>query len=292
MFFAEALDLLLYCVQQLGVMVAVGAETIVLISFIVATRDAKIEEAEIRFAKAVHRTILIGIAAIVLSGIAITVMHESLGQDSVVFEPVFLFKWLLIAALIGLYLWQKGKTFSHFIIEGVIGSTWYTLFLVHILAPLTTWSNLVLLYAVLSVGFVAIWSAVVWVTRKRPQTAPVVTKAALPIPPKKPVVTPVALPKAPPIVAVPKPIVVTKPAPAAPLIQMPVLAKSLLPLVSTPVASVVKEAPPPTAPAPTPVVAEEHHSLWLPAIHIMPQTEKDLQSGSHIITIGRKPKTT
>jgi hypothetical protein len=82
-----------------------------------------------------------------------------------------------------------------------------------------------------------------------------------------------------------------QPAPPAPVVHLPVLAKSILPLVPTLVVPVVEEAPQPAAPASTPVVAEERHS-WLPAIHIMPQTEKDLQSGSHIITSARKPKTT
>jgi hypothetical protein len=45
-------------------------------------------------------------------------------------------------------------------------------------------------------------------------------------------------------------------------------------------------------PQPVAAAPAEHHSPWLPAIHIMPKSQKELDSGAHIITIAAKPKTT
>jgi hypothetical protein len=166
LFSGEMADLVLYCVQQFGVMLAVGAVTVVLIAYAIATRDGKTDETEIRFSKAVHRALFFGIGCIVVSGVAITGLHIVRAEIATVLEPRFLFKWLLIAGLIGVYAWQKWKTFSRPFVEGIIGGTWYMLFLVHILDSLTSWTNLFTLYIVFLGGFVAIWGAVVKASRQ------------------------------------------------------------------------------------------------------------------------------
>ena len=237
MFFSvDTLDLVLYCVQQVGVMLAVGAESIVLISYLLSMRDGKIEETEARFSRAVHRALGVGVLLMVLSGIAIMVLEASLGQIDVVLAPVFLFKWLLIIGLICTYIWQRGKPFSHYLIEGVIGGTWYTLFLVHILAPLTGWINLITLYVLMLGGFLVIWAAFVKLTREKSHP---LTRGILPSAAQAPM-----------------------PKPAQP--------KSI--------AAVAPSAPVPAAIAP-------HHSLFLPAIHVMPESQKQLEAGGHITTL-------
>ncbi|MES2006765.1 MAG: hypothetical protein V4436_01510 [Patescibacteria group bacterium] len=292
LFSVELLDLLLYCVQQLGVMLAVGAETIVLVSYIVSMYDRVIEEAEVRFSRAVHRALLVGLSCVVLSGLAIVWLHLSLEED-VVFEPVFLFKWLLIVTLIGMYVWQRRKPFSHFLLEGVVGGTWYALFLIHILAPQASWGNLAVLYILFVVGFVALWSALVAMSKTRSvQPAPkIVTQisASGAIPPKA--VTPVVsvLPKmtsAPqPRIQTPPPVIVPRPIVSPPLPKpIPVPVAPVVPATSAPIVTMNTKVP---DPPPVVLSQEPHHSHWLPAIHVMPKNEAQLQDKSHITPLSR-----
>lgn len=263
-------------------MLAVGAETIVLISYVVAMRDGTVNEIETRFSRAVHRALAVGIASIILSGAAITAVHSVLGEG-VVFAPVFLFKWLLVAVLAGAYLLQRRKPFSHFVAEGLVGGTWYALFLVHILAPDITWVNFATLYAVFMVGFVAVWSAIVVLSRDRSKqvaapAAPAASapapqvKVAPPQPPSPPRPTPTA--PAPPPVARPAPVVAPK----------PVIPPAPKPIPAAP----VPPAPPPPPSAPVP---DERYSHWLPAIHVMPKTPAQLEDKSHITPAAAVKKT-
>jgi len=57
-------------------------------------------------------------------------------------------------------------TLPETVAEGLLGGTWYALFVVHILAPVTSWGNLVTLLAVWLVGFNLIWYVVVFATRE------------------------------------------------------------------------------------------------------------------------------
>jgi len=283
MFFSiELLDFVLFCLQQLGIMLAVGAETIVLINYILAMRDNVVSDKEVRFSKIIHRTILFGLSLIVLSGIPITIIHSMMGEATKIAEPVFLFKWLLVAVLVMLYVWQHKKTYSQYFIEGAIGGTWYALFMIHILAPITTWFNLFTLYLVFLSGFMLIWGALASLSRKKEQKqTPVVTP--------KPVVT--TTPPLAPKVSAPLPPPIVKPvAPkievekVVPLPPMPVvLPPAPAPVVQAPVAPPAPVVVPMQAPvAVVPAVVEPHDSHWLPAIHVMPKDQKQLEDKSHI----------
>jgi len=276
MFFSiELLDLVLYCVQQLGVMLSVGSATIVLIAYIMAMRDGKIVESEAHFSRIVHRALGFGILLMVLSGIAITSLHGMTGQIAIVFAPVFLFKWLLIIGLIVVYLTQKGKPFSHFAVEGLLGATWYVLFLVHILAPITSWINLLMLYVLFVAGFEIVWLGIVMATRGKLKLAPkpivqkVVPPKITPVPAPvvhiTKIVKPMQQPVAPAKVAEPKPI-------APPPLSKP-------PIVVVPIAAKIPDPP-------QVIESDPHHSLWLPAIHIMPKSQEVLDQKGHLIPKG------
>lgn len=275
MFFSvDLIDLVLYCIQQLGVMLAVGAETIVLIAYAVSMRDGKADEVEARFSRAVHRALAVGFLCIILSGIVITALQVMLGQLSVVSEPVFLFKWLLIAALAGIYLSQRGKTFSRPFVEGAIGGTWYALFLVHILAPMTTWFNLLVLYAVFLLGFLAVWSVIVKVS------GPHKIKKVAALPPKKVIQTP-----PPPVqkIAPPPPKIIQPPPPPPP---PPKPTPPPPPPKPTPQPLPVATLPVPPVPKKEEHENDPHHSPWLPAIHIMPKNQAELDAKAHIMPLG------
>ena len=75
----DLLTLGLYLVQQLGVMLGVGAATITLIAHLVSTRDGVIEPAETRFARTIERVLMVGLLCVIVSGVASVALHRVAG---------------------------------------------------------------------------------------------------------------------------------------------------------------------------------------------------------------------
>ena len=66
MFFSgEMVALVLYGFQQFGVMLGVGAETILLIVYLMSLRDGVVEPKEVQFARAIRKTLYIGLCIII-----------------------------------------------------------------------------------------------------------------------------------------------------------------------------------------------------------------------------------
>ena len=263
------MDLLLYVVQQLGVMFAVGAQTIILLAYILSVRDGVVDSQEERFAHAIKKVLFFGIILILVSGAAITALELFSGNHAVVFAPAYLFKACLIGLVVFLSLAIQGDSVPEGILEGLAGGTWYALFIVHILAPVAGWNQLVILYAIWIVGFMACWSALLYMMRGRVPAYADVPNKKIPPPmaPSRPMqprqfptpqqnsVRPSAPPAANPNY---------KPATRAPQ-QKPTYAQPA-PLKMAP--------PPPNLPTPpVPHVA----NMPLPTIRVMPRTEEDLQ---------------
>jgi hypothetical protein len=175
-------NLILWCAQQLGVTLGVGAETTMLAAYLISMQDGVVDEKETQYARAIKRVMSVALMLIVISGVGIAALGM-LGESSI-FTLAFFFKWLLIIlALVCTGLRKKFPTAS--IVEGAIGGTWYALFLVHILNPATSLFNLIMLYAVWLVGFIICWEALVLLRRdkktkpaapKSPVSAPIVKK--------------------------------------------------------------------------------------------------------------------
>lgn len=158
-------NLILYSIQQLGVMLAVGAETIILVAYVLAIRNGVVDSQEEHFAKAVKRVLFVGLFLIVISGLAITALELLAAHQLIVFSPAYLFKWCLIALGVVLARATWGNSFKKGLLEGVAGATWYALFAVHILAPVATWPQLLMLYTVWLIVFVLTWTGLVFVLR-------------------------------------------------------------------------------------------------------------------------------
>jgi hypothetical protein len=231
MFFsADFLNLIFYCAQQLGITLGVGAETIMLAAYLISMRDGVVDEKETQYARAIKRVMAAALWLIVVSGLGITALHLTAGESVTVFTSAFLFKWMLIVLAIALTLLRRVSKLS--VVEGVVGGTWYALFLVHILAPDTTWFNLGTLYAVWLVGFVLCWEALVVLRREKKST---------------PIKKPAPPPPARPVQAVPVPVLTPAPVKVAP--PPPVIAP-VAPIVSTVPAPVPPPPPPPPMPEP------------------------------------------
>ncbi len=186
----EILDLLFYCVQQLGIMLGVGGEIILLVAYLLDIRDADVSATEVHFAHTVKRVVHIGLFCIIASGIGITFLHFSLLQGDTVFEPAYLFKWSLIVVLTVISVFNRSISLSSGLIEGLSGGTWLALLFVHVLAPVTSWSFLGILYAVWMIAFIVCWTGALFAFGGSKVFITDDKQEALPLPPKSTVTPP------------------------------------------------------------------------------------------------------
>jgi hypothetical protein len=216
------LSILLYCLQQLGMMLGAGGECVVLFSYLSALRDGTVVKEEKDFITATKQVVWWGLLLVALSGLAITAMHFAVGQGDIVTEPTYLFKWLLVFAVFAPAVAERKLEWSKPLVTGFVGGTWLGLFILHVLAPVTGWGPLVTLYALWMAVFMAIWMGVTRFLMRDRTPKPKVAQAPAPkmeeeeedvpevIP--QPIVLSVAEPQPEPVPA-PEPPTIAPPAP-------------------------------------------------------------------------------
>jgi hypothetical protein len=304
--------LLLYLMQQLGMMLGVGSQIILLMSYLLGKRDGTINTTEDAMAHSVYRVLWLSLFLIISSGAAITAFHFWGNQASVVVEPAFLMKWQLIVTAVVLAGLLHGSKLWNKWLEGLSGANWGALFLIHIFAPVTTYSNLLMLYAEWIVGFYVVWMLLVFALRPkvlgRITIAPKAVPAAAVVPPKVVVPKPIpanairlpAQPKPTPVVAVappPKPMPVVVPPPPKPAlvaITPPPPPPPMRPAGGPPPApmAILKNValhtpPPPPPPANAPAataIADPDHQTSIPPLKVMPRNQEELDG--HISQMG------
>jgi len=273
------MDLLLYVMQQLGVMFAVGAQTIILLAYLLSVRDGVVDSQEERFAHAIKKVLFLGIILILISGTAITALELFAGNHTTVFAPAYVFKASLIGLVVFLSLAIRGDSLPEGLLEGLAGGTWYALFIVHILAPVAQWNHLVLLYVLWIIGFMACWSALVFMMRGRVAAYADVPKKDAPRPAPRATLPPRY--QAPPTTPVRKP---------TPTITAAVQSQKSPPqqAVYTPPAPQKNFAPAPQAPTPLP---HQKTDLPLPGIRVMPKSPEDIgrQGRSGMVELSAHP---
>ncbi|MCX6820287.1 MAG: hypothetical protein NT019_03350 [Candidatus Adlerbacteria bacterium] len=163
-------SLLLYCVQQFGMALGVGAQTVLLLAYLHSMRDGAYDDQEKKFAKAVRHVMDFGFVSILLSGLGIVVLAYLAGQQEAFFSTIFLFKWSLISILLALSILNRGTSLVAGLLQGLTAGTWYALFVVHILAPEAPWLQLGEFYGAWLVGFTLCWTLVVFALRGKPTT--------------------------------------------------------------------------------------------------------------------------
>lgn len=307
------LALVVYSVQWLGVVLGVGAETVLLSAHLAARHERKPEW--LRHVPGVRGTLAIGLILIVASGVGAVWYQLLANQPQVLLIPTFGFKWLLIGAVSIIFFIERGLPGRAWI-EGFAGATWYALFLVHSIAPVAGWGSLWVFYfgwlAVFGIG----WSAFVLLMRAaRPRAAVVLTQpvaapkpiqhvvqAAKPVLSKRPVSISAPIAPAKPTTTA-SPIIVTSPA----LVAKPAASSQAAPYIpSVPVRELGHMRPqhptnlpaveylelePPHAPAAaavaktaaaavaTPQKTQETYEE-LPAIRVMPRSAEDAQKAA------------
>ncbi len=195
----EFLYFAVYVVQQLGVMLGVGAQTVLLCTHLLAVHRNELESPRASYARAARMALGTGLVFIIVSGLAATALHVLNMQTGVVLAPAYLFKWVLIGLLTVAFFLQRAFP-SNTVFYGLVGGTWFALFLIHSLGPVATWETLGALYGAWLVVFVLLWAIFVglmhWRRSPRELQVPVVVaKKEQPKPMPVVVATPVVVAK-------------------------------------------------------------------------------------------------
>ena len=290
----EQLTLGLYLVQQLGVMLGVGSAAITLVAHVVANRDGVVDAGEAKFAHTIERVLMVGLFLIISSGVGITVLHMLAGETSTIFTPAYILKWYLIAVVALPLIVGHVNPFPAIDLEGFFGAHWFALYILHIVAPIASWLDLLIAYILFVVVFHVLWGIIARSLRARVDGAP--AKPAVKLAPAVPKMAAVTVPApvvkpTPPPASQPKPIVVAvspvkppapvkvsaTPAPHKPE-ELPAphgeLPKPAMP--TKPALSVTAKPPekPPTKPEEK--IVDPDQSPSLPAIRVMPRTPEDM----------------
>lgn len=296
-------------IQQLGIVLGVGAQTILLTAHFLALHSRRSEEMH-GYVHTARQVRAVSLMLIILSGVAAVIIHLQTGTSETLFAPAFIFKWGLIGILALFHMLEEGSAgYKQDAIEGFEGTNWYALFIVHTMAPVVSWAFLLEIYGGWFVAFGTVWVAFVafmrWQgTTKAPNPMP--AAPATPLPPK-PAPAAVPIPVLPKLQPQPQPTVATPPpAPIPPKIEvhpnhslLPMIAELDLPApkpipvppTPAPVAKPQPVAPTPTpppvptpAPAPEPLKPEikmpDLEDTSLPGIRVMPKRPEDIETSN------------
>ena len=279
------LTLGLYLVQQLGVMLGVGSAAIMLVAYVVANRDGTVDAGEATFARTIERVLMVGLFLMISSGMGITILHLLSGQSDTIFTPAYILKWYLIVVVTLPVIIGHVNPFPTLDLEGFFGAHWFALFILHIVAPIASWIDLIIAYVLFVVVFHVFWGIIARALRARVGLPSVKQAPPAPAAPK-PVAPPVVIKPPPQIAPTPKPVVASV-APAKPAAPAHVAATvaphkpAELPAAhTTPAKPAVPSKPVLSVPAKPPLKPEEITDLnvnpFLPTIRVMPRTPEDV----------------
>ena len=284
----EFLYFLIYVAQQLGIMLGVGAQTVLLCAHLIAVHHGEQESPHAAYAQAARKALGAGFFLIIASGFSAVVLHILNGQADVILSPAFLFKWALIIMLLAAFFLQSRLLQWANFYYAFTGTTWYALFLVHSLGPVTSWGSLWVLYILWAILFTLVWWGFVALMRLDSKNSALVFKQApapvfvikkeapRPIPPPAPRPTPPPPPPPPPP---------PMPKPAPPTHTPPRMIEEHHQPLSLPVPAPVVVSAPPVPPVIAPpvrkpnIMQEVINHLLVPALRIMPQRPEDI--GKH-----------
>lgn len=237
----------LYLTQQAGILLGVGAELVLLISYLLHLEARG--TGPVRFVVPARFVERLGLGFIVLSGLGVVLYHVLRWDVAILLAPAFIAKWVLIGTvLVGYQVEQHAEAKRYpwrSAVHGFIGGSWLALFLLHTLAPDTAMINLLIGYAAWMAFFSVIWGGFVTALSPGAMTTVFATMPRLP----KPKVPPVHVASAP--VAFPK---FTMPTITLPTITLPKISMPAMPTIALPALPKIALPKLPVAPAPAPAV--------------------------------------
>ncbi|HEY4511178.1 MAG TPA: hypothetical protein VJG29_02285, partial [Candidatus Paceibacterota bacterium] len=163
----ENIGLILFILQQLGMTLGVGASTFALIFYIASGRDGEIDSTERSFLHITFTVLRTGLFLIIFSGAIITGAHLLAGESSVVFQPIFIGKWLLIGLIVLNALLMTSKIIPLPIGGALAGATWYALFFLHNIAPDMSFLMFAILYVLWALAFTLLFQGVKMLAREK-----------------------------------------------------------------------------------------------------------------------------
>lgn len=268
MLLSELFGLALYLTQQAGILLGVGAELVLLISYLLHLEARGTGPA--RFVVPARFVERLGLGFIVLSGLGVVLYHVLRWDVAILLAPAFIAKWVLIGAVLVGYQVEQHAEANRYpwrsAVHGFIGGSWLALFLLHTLAPDTALINLLIGYAAWMAFFSVIWGGFVTALSPGAMTTVFATLPRLPKSKATPIhvaSTPVALPK------------LTMPAITLPTIALPKVSMPTLPTISLPPLPKISLPKFPVAPAPAPAAPHAplptvYHVELVAPVHVAP----------------------
>ncbi|MEK7109339.1 MAG: hypothetical protein AAB919_02790 [Patescibacteria group bacterium] len=270
----EIFALVIYSVQWFGVVLGVGAQTVLLVGYLMKLHARQPQWLEQM--PAVRMAQGLGLLFIIVSGLSAIVYQVLVGEPEVLFISTFGFKWILIGIVTAGFYAERRFARGRAALEGFAGATWYALFLVHSVAPIFVWVDFFFFYAIWLVLFGGAWSGFVLLMKHTGKTPalyiPKPTPPPKPVPPP-PQPKPIPPPPPPQPKPVPPPPPPPAPKPASPSPPAPVVAAkpSNLPAIEP-----LELMAPHVAAPPTPKITYKPDYDHIPGLRIMPQRLEDL----------------
>ncbi|MCC7500320.1 hypothetical protein IT396_00745 [Candidatus Nomurabacteria bacterium] len=275
----DVASLAVFVLQQLGIVLGVGAEAIIVYvaaAHYIGAHHGQLPDFHRQSLARSARHVQVGaLLLIALSGAAAIGIHLNGENIQALAESAFIYKWILIAIVTGAFFIDPYIPFRYtWTARGFAAVSWASLCILHVVAPIVPWWVIALAHIL----FVAIWMAL-WQGVARLAHPPVV-KPTPPSPPKPVAPKPAPPPPPKPVPPQPKPTPPPPPKPTPPPAPLPVVKPVELPPVQpkpmAPPPPPPKPVPPPP-PKPAPVVAPaQDNNPDLPAMRIMPKSAQDI----------------
>jgi len=314
----DLISLSVSLVQEVGVILGVGALTITLVAHLLALHSHR-DELTHAYVRAAHVFRAVALILIIVSGGAAILVHIESNTAATLASPAFLFKWALIALLAAFYFLERSASgYWQDAVEGFEGANWYALLIVHTMAPAVSWMLILGIYGGWLAAFGVVWAGFVWFMRHQSTIKPAAAavaptpKAAMPAPVVAPKLAPAPIaalapkPPAPVVAAAPElqqkieihpnhsllPMVaeLDLPAPKKAEVSAPKAQILSEPLLATPLVPQKPEPVPAPPPKPAPAVAMTDLDAGLPGIRVMPKRPEDIEKSNRPASVNFEPE--
>ncbi len=114
----------------LGTILGVGAATLAEIFYLKALRDGEIDPTENSFLKITYRVLRVGLVILIFSGIGIFLLGRITGHESSFFEPRFLAKMTMFAAIVINPILFQSRLLKSWVATAISLVSWYGAFIV------------------------------------------------------------------------------------------------------------------------------------------------------------------
>lgn len=290
----DVASLAVFVLQQLGIVLGVGAEAIIVYvaaaHYIGAHQGQQPDFHRQSLARSARHVQAGALLLIALSGAAAIGIHLNGENIQALAESAFIYKWILIAIVTSAFFIDPYIPSRYtWTARGFVAVSWASLCILHVVAPIVPWWIIALAHILFVAVWMVLWQGVARLAHPpAPKPAPVPKAVVHTPPPPKPVAPKPAPPPQ------PKPTPPPPPKPTPPPAPLPVVKPVELPPappkpVAPPPPPPKPVPPPPPKPAPVVPPAQDNNPD-LPAMRIMPKSAQDIpnQFRSSAVELGEE----